>query len=574
MARLETESFIFSTRFNKTSWVFFLWILEFDLWNLIFHMDADCLSYKQTGYFSQLICDYLDKEERIRPFYNRYPSLENFEAQIEEKQKHFPEVNRTILYESLKKQYKNVDISKKTNDNLIRLKEPITFTVVTGHQLNLFTGPLYFLYKIISTINLVSELKKEYPQYNFVPVYWMATEDHDFDEINYFNFKGKKLQWNPDVAKDQGGAVGPLHTDVLQEVFEAFSNELGSGKNADNLKELFKKAYLGHETLTAATRYLANELFGEYGLVIIDGDKRELKRLLIPYAKQDIVEGIANDEVAKTIERLKEASEDYAVQVNQREINYFYLKQGIRERIVADGDKWSVLNSDISWNESELLKELNDFPERFSPNVIARPLYQEVILPNLCYIGGGGEIAYWLELKSMFEAMDVPFPVALLRNSALVISEKTKKKIAKLNLRIEDLFLERNSLINKKIREISNIDIDFSPQKELLQRQFADLYELAEKTDKSFLGAVKAQEVKQKKGLDKLEKRLLKAQKRKLKDHVQRLAELHNELFPNGALQERILNFSELYLEWGDRLIPEMMASLKPLKLKFTVLRN
>jgi len=531
-------------------------------------MDVDCISYKQTGYFSKLICDYLDEIEAVRPFYNNYPSLKNFEAQIEEKHQNFSDDNRSILFESLKRQYADIEQSKKTKDNLIRLKEPITFTVVTGHQLNLFTGPLYFLYKIISTINLSETLKKEYPKYNFVPIYWMATEDHDFDEINYFNFKGKKLQWNIKTS----GAVGPLSTNGLEEVFEAFSKELGGGKNAEFLKNLFQTAYLKHDTLTSATRYLANELFGEYGLVIVDGDDSDLKRLLIPYIKKDILENIGHKKVSETIESLQKTSNEYGVQVNPREINYFYLKDSIRERIVGNEEDFTVVDSDFSWNKEQLIQEIEEFPERFSPNVIARPLYQEVILPNLCYIGGGGEIAYWLELKAMFEAMDVTFPALLLRNSAVMVSEKQHKKIVKLNLEIRDLFLEQNSLINKKIREISNIAIDFSPQKELLEKQFVQLHELAELTDKSFLGAVKAQEVKQKKGLDRLEKRLLQAQKRKLKDHVLRVSEIQNELFPNRSLQERLTNFSELYLERGETLIPELIAALKPLDLEFSIL--
>ncbi|MRI00369.1 bacillithiol biosynthesis cysteine-adding enzyme BshC [Kriegella sp. EG-1] len=533
-------------------------------------MDVDCINYKQTGYFSKLICDYINKEEALIGFYNNFPSLGNFEAQIEEKQRSFSDANRTVLYDSLMAQYANTELSVKSREGIIQLKEPITFTVVTGHQLNLFTGPLYFLYKIISTINLTAKLKKEYPQYNFVPIYWMATEDHDFEEINYFNFKGKKLQWNPKNL--QGGAVGDFQTDGLQELYEAFSNELGSGKNADYLKKLFQDSYLKHNSLTEATRFLANELFGSYGLVIVDGHDIALKKQLMPYAKKDIFENLAYNEVTESVDLLQNKSTEYKVQVNPREINYFYLNQGIRERIIVNDSSFSVVNTDISWSKDELLKEIDEFPERFSPNVIARPLYQEVILPNLCYIGGGGEIAYWLELKSMFKAMKVPFPILLLRNSALIVSEKLKKKTRNLDLDIKDLFLDQNALINKKIRAISNIDIDFSTQKKLLEEQFSDLYKLAEKTDKSFLGAVKAQEIKQKKGLDNLEKRLMKAQKRKLKDQVVRITDLQNKLFPNRSLQERTLNFSELYLEFGEELVPLLFGSLKPLHLEFTII--
>lgn len=531
-------------------------------------MDIDCLTLKKTGYFSELICDYIDEKKELKPFYNRYPNIENFEGQIKEKAIHFPEGHRAVLYDALLKQYDRFNVSSKTKNNLIMLREPTTFTVVTGHQLNLFTGPLYFLYKIISTIKLTVQLKKEYPKYNFVPIYWMATEDHDFDEINYFNLNGKKLQWN----RDASGAVGHLKTEGLQEVYDAFANEIGNSTNAEDLKVLFQKAYLNHDNLTDATRYLANELFGQYGLVIVDGDDVALKRLLIPYIKKDLFDTTPYQKVSETIVRLQELPKNYGIQVNPREINYFYLKDGIRERIVEVDGGYALSDAKISWSKSEILKEIDAFPDRFSPNVIARPLYQEVILPNLCYIGGGGELAYWLELKSTFETMEIPFPMLLLRNSALVITEKQEKSLKKMDLAIPDLFLKQSSFINKRIRAISNIDIDFSSQKKHLEEQFKELYNLAEQTDKSFLGAVKAQEVKQKKGLDKLEKRLLKAQKRKLKDQVVRMTEIQNELFPNKSLQERNLNFSELYLELGDNLIPLLMNSLQPLSKDFAIL--
>lgn len=532
-------------------------------------MDIDCLPFKKTGYFSTLICDYLEQKKELKPFYNRFPTLENFEGQIEEKANSFPDAHREVLYTSLQNQYRSTKASKKTQEHIKQLKEPITFTVVTGHQLNLFTGPLYFLYKIISTINLSLELKKKYPKYNFVPVYWMATEDHDFDEINYFNFKGKKLRW----TRTASGAVGHLKTDGLQEVFQTLANEIGSSTNAEKLKNLFEASYLKHDNLTEATRYLANELFGTDGLVIVDGDDVELKRLLIPYVKQDLVDQTPFKKVTEAAEKLGAVSSEYTIQVNPRAVNYFYLRDGIRERIIANGEQYAVVDTDITWSKRDLIKEIDDFPERFSPNVIARPLYQEVILPNLCYIGGGGEIAYWLELKSMFETMQVPFPVLLLRNSALVITEKQAAKLQKMEVAVTDLFLKQHSFINKKIRSISNIDIDFSPQKELLSEHFKQLHELAAQTDSSFLGAVKAQEVKQLKGLAHLEKRLLKAQKRKLKDHVVRMTEIQNDLFPGKSLQERNLNFSELYLELGEELIPALKNALRPLQLDFTVIK-
>lgn len=533
-------------------------------------MEVDCISFRETGYFSKLICDYLDQTKDLKHFYNRYPVSENFLEQIREKEANFPESNRAVLVEALTRQNKEITLSELSKSNISTLGESNAFTVVTGHQLNLFTGPIYFLYKIISTINLTKQLKEQHPDFHFVPVYWMATEDHDFDEINFFNFKGQKVQWN----RDASGAVGKLNTEGLKDVFDIFSSGLGNTSNAKMLKELFEKAYLEHSSLAEATRFLVNALFGNHGLVIIDGDDAALKKILVPFAKQDIIEHKPFEEVSKTITSLSEVSSDYKIQVNPREINYFYLLDGVRERIVRKNGNFEVNNTEIKFSESELEAELDKHPERFSPNVIARPLYQEIVLPNLCYIGGGGELAYWLELKSYFDAMNIPFPMLLLRNSVLVINQKQAKKTEKLGLSIPNLFLKQNSFINKRIREISNIDIDFSPQKKYLEEQFQSLYQLAEETDKSFLGAVKAQEVKQKKGLDALEKRLLQAQKRKLKDQVVRMTDLQNALFPNQSLQERQLNFSELYLELGDELIPTLLDTLEPLSGTFTILKT
>jgi bacillithiol biosynthesis cysteine-adding enzyme BshC len=529
-------------------------------------MPTDYIPFRETNYFSDFICDYLDQKPELRSLYNRFPTIENFQYQILEKSKTFNNKGRSVLVDVLKKQYSNIEISELAHQHIESLQNKKTFTITTGHQLNLFTGPLYFLYKIISTINLTTQLKETYPEYNFVPIYWMASEDHDFEEINYFNFNGKKIQWN----SEQTGAVGHFNTEGLEAVYEVISAEFGLGKNAEQLKEWFKDAYINHDTLANATRYLANQLFGEYGLVILDSDHKDLKRLFIPNIQKELIEQTAFQHVSDTNAILENLG--LKVQVNPREINLFYIKEDLRERIVELDGEFSVLDSDIRWTKSELLKHLTDYPDRFSPNVIMRPLYQEVILPNLCYIGGGGEMIYWLQLKSNFEAQEVTFPMLLLRNSALVKTKKQTEKLDKLNIYNIDLFLDRNTFINKKVRKISNIDIDFSEQISSLKRQFEDLHQLAEQTDKSFLGAVKSQEVKQIKGLNHLEKRLLKAQKRKLKDQIERCTDLQEQLFPGQSLQERNTNFSELYLEYGDALISELIKKLKPLKEGFLVL--
>ena len=529
-------------------------------------MPTECISFRETNYFSKFICDYLDQKAELKDLYHRFPNLDNFKYQIEEKQKSVDLKTRKVLSEVLSQQYSTIIASELTLEHIELLKAENTFTITTGHQLNLFTGPLYFLYKIISTINLTKELKAKYPNYNFVPIYWMASEDHDFEEINYFNFKGKKVQWNSKLT----GAVGHFNTKGLDEVLKVVISEFGPGKHADTLKQWFEDAYVKHNNLADATRYLANQLFADQGLVIIDADDRELKRLFIPHIQKELFEQTAFNTVSETNKIIEDLG--FKIQVNPRAINFFYIHEGIRERIVFEDDIFKVNNTEVSWNKEQLLQHLEEVPERFSPNVIMRPLYQEVILPNLCYIGGGGELAYWFQLKSNFKVQNVVFPILLLRNSVLVKTKKQASKLKNLNISTNDIFLKHDTFINKKVRKISNIDINFSPQLQHLEKQFEALYTIADQTDKSFLGAVKAQEKKQIKGLKALEKRLLKAQKKKLADEVNRMTELQEQLFPGQSLQERNLNFSELYLEYGDSLIPKLIKYLKPLEGEFTII--
>ena len=531
-------------------------------------MPSDCIPFRDTGYFSELICDYLDQKEELKPFYNRFPSVSGISEQIKEKSARFPATNREVLCEAILDQYEDTDASIKTRENILKLKELQTFTITTGHQLNLFTGPVYFIYKIISTINLCKELKVLYPDQDFVPIYWMASEDHDFDEINYFNFKGQKVQW----SKDNKGAVGRFDTGGLDSVLEAFTAQLGVSTNAKELISLFDRAYNSGKSLSQAMHWLVNELFGEYGLVIVDGDHKDLKRLFIPYLKGEVQSRLSGSTIEKSSEALKKLKSAYKIQVNPREINLFYLEENVRERIVFENNRFKVRNSKIDWDEKALSEEIESNPERFSPNVVLRPLYQEVILPNLCYIGGGGELAYWLQLKENFDRVKIPFPMLLLRNSVLLFSNTQKEKAAKLDLEIGDLFLKQEALVQKMTKVYSEFPIDFSSQKDHLQNQFQELHKLAKLTDRSFEGAVSAQERKQIKGLEHLEKRLIKAQKKRLSEKLDRVKNLQNDLFPNASLQERQLNFSEIYLEKGEGFIAELIKQLDPLNGNFCLL--
>jgi len=529
-------------------------------------MSVKSISYDKTGYFSELINDYLSEKESLHQFYHRFPSLDNFREQLNDKQSFFQQAQRISLVESLTRQYKGIAVSEATKKNIDSLSNKNSFTITTGHQLNLFTGPLYFLYKIFAAINLSEELKKEHPKFNFIPVYWMASEDHDFEEISYFNLNGNKFEWK----RESQGPVGELDTNGLEVVLSQLELTLGNSEYANYLISLFKKSYMDKRSLAGATRYLANDLFAEYGLVIVDGNDAELKKQFIPYAEKELKKNQSYKCVEKTTLQLEGLG--HKKQVHPRKINMFYIHDGIRERIIEKDETYFVNNTHIELTFDEIIKEVNDFPERFSPNALLRPLYQEVILPNLCYIGGGGELAYWFQLKEYFNSVKVPFPILLLRNSLLLVTKRQSKKLKKLNVKIDSLFLSKHILEKQHTKKISDMDIDFSPQRSFLKEQFKDLHDLAKKTDASFIGAVAAQEKKQLNGLDKLEKRLLKAEKRRLIDEIERLTTIQDQLFPKGSLQERNLNFSEYFLEYGDELFKILKDNIEPLSNQFTVL--
>ncbi|MFT5667724.1 MAG: bacillithiol biosynthesis cysteine-adding enzyme BshC [Vicingaceae bacterium] len=514
-------------------------------------MKADCIPFEDTGYFSNIILDYLSEKSKMGPFYSYNPTINGFKEAIEKR--HFSDSNREILVEALQNQYQKDSIKLKGDSpvtvNIDSLINSNTFSVTTGHQLCLFTGPLYFIYKIVSTVRLCKELSIQYPEQNFVPVYWMATEDHDFEEINHFKVEGKKFTWET----DQKGAVGRMKIAELKQVFDEFSDWLPElSNNANELRQLFENAYLKHSNLAAATRYLVHQLFEHSGVIIVDGDDKKLKTLFAPIAKRELIEQFSSEKVNEQSEKL---SQNYKIQVNPREINLFYLVDGLRERIVKDNRSYSVNDTSITFTEDEILIELRDFPERFSPNVILRPVYQESILPNLAYIGGGGELAYWFQLKTTFEAVSIPLPVLILRNSVAWLNSKQSKFLAQLEISNKQFFYKKEVLLKEWVKQNSSIDLELKAQKVKSDEFFSSLRSLAGELDASLNDHVAAIATKQSNALAKLSEKMIRAERRKSGEVKNKIDFLKDNLFPNNGLQERTLNFSEIYLLHGKEMI-------------------
>lgn len=520
----------------------------------------------QYGKLSRLMLDYLNQSPETKEFYNRFPSEESLIEQAKDKLKSYPEANRKILTESLKRQLSSLELFDLQKQNLEKLSLHNTVTITTGHQLNLFTGPIYIFYKILQVVKCCEQMNQRQTGFNFVPIFWMATEDHDFEEINNFHFQGKDFVWN----HASGGAVGRMDLDGIQEVFNNFFELLPDAERATELKKLVDNSYLNSKTLAEANQKLIQQLFGKYGLLLIDGDDKELKKLMIPAFEEDLLKNTAFYKINATEKKLTE--KHYQNQAYPREINLFYLGKGsIRERVIFETGKFKVLNSEVEFTKDELLEELRNCPEKFSPNVILRPLYQETVLPNIAYVGGAGESAYWLQLKDFFEAMKINFPLMVCRNSLLILNAKQYRKLKKLNINYHQLFKPLHEIININVIENSKVGIDFDKYEETLNQMFDELSEKSTETDVTFSKMVNAQRTKQLKGLDKMIKRFRRAERKKQSDRVDEVKTLYAELFPKGILQERILNFSEIQLEYGFGFMDEIFKEIKPIDFCFTI---
>jgi bacillithiol synthase len=523
------------------------------------------LPYSKTGFFSKIVTDYLQQAEELRPFYIHSPTLEGIKTAIKARQ-NFPG-NRALLAGELEKQYASVATTDLVKQNIQLLLDPGTFTITTAHQPAIFTGTLYFVYKILHTIKLAADLKEELPQYNFVPVFYMGSEDADLDELGKIYLGNEKIMWDT----KQSGAVGRMNTKGLEKIITRIEGELSIHPFGAALIKLLKDCYLKSPDIQTATFKLINALFAAYGLVVLIPDNAHFKKIMQPVFEDDLLNQRPSAIVEETINKL---SQHYKVQANPRAINLFYLKDDKRERIEVTGNRYEVLGSNISFSKAELLKELADHPERFSPNVILRGLFQETLLPNIVFIGGGGEMAYWLELQDLFRHYQVPYPVLVLRNSFLVVEKKWKEKIAKLGFSVKDFFQPAQQLLTSLVTRSKNGELKLVNELTEVQQLYRQLKQKAGNIDKTLEQHIEALQAKTIRPLHELEKKMLRAEKRKYEEQERQIQAVKSALFPLDNLQERVENFMPYYAKWGVDFISMLYQNSPALEQEFVVLEE
>lgn len=509
----------------------------------IMDQTATYLPYESTGYFSKIVSDYLSQSASLQPFYLHTPDLSGMQQSIAAR-KTFP-TQRQVLVEVLQEQYAGLALTDITKTNIESLLQEQVFTVTTAHQPNIFTGPLYFIYKIIHTIKLADELTAAIPDAKFVPVYYMGSEDADLDELGYVNVGGQKLVWET----KQTGAVGRMKVDkALVRLIHAIHGQIGVLPFGQELTDLLLQCYTEGRSIQQATLELVNALFGSFGLVVLVPDHAKLKSLFQPVVQKELLEGFSHSIVADTIEKI---GRHYKVQAGGRDINLFYLIDDKRERIELQDQRYEVKALGLSFSKEEILKELSEHPERFSANVILRGAFQETVLPNIAFIGGGGELAYWLELKNVFEAVQIPYPVLVLRNSFLLLKKEQWLKWEKLGFAEKDLFTAELDLLNTLVKRETEHQVTLNEELQQAQILYKQLRGITDKVDSTLSEHVTALEKQALKKLAALEKKLLRAERLKYDIQRQRIHTLTQQLFPNNSLQERVDNFSLHYATYG-----------------------
>lgn len=531
-------------------------------------MQKHTIPYTQVGSFSKIFLDYVAQLPDLHNFYAYNLSYKSCATAAEYLAQQQHRYNRAVLHNALQKQYAKIPVSQATQSNITALSQPNSFAVVTAHQPNLFTGPLYFVYKIASTIALSNKLNALYPQYRFVPIYWMGSEDHDFAEVNHINIYGKTLTW--DIPND-GSAVGKINTKSLTPVLDELQMVLGNDAETQQLMMRLRHAYIQQTTLGQATQYWVNDLFGEHGLVVIDQDDRDLKQLFLPIIEQELIEKQSQHWVQQTNAELQ--AKDYATQAFPRPINLFYHHNQGRKRIVWNEEsQYFELNDEQPWKNIDQIKEhLCEAPDKFSPNVILRPLYQQTVLPAVAYVGGGGELAYWLQLKRVFDNYGVHYPVLVPRNSALWIDEHTTRRMQRTDLTVADLFRNAEKLAVEYINKHTRNQLHLFAQKEAIRIAFEQILQRAIQIDPTLQSAVVGETIKTEKAIEALEAKMLRAEKRHFDTATTQIKQIKEKIFPKGQLQERHDNMLPIYLRQDKAFIELLINTFDPIESQFWV---
>lgn len=520
------------------------------------------INFSDLPGFQNLFLDYIYEFNNVSKYY-----LKNFRNKNDFKS-HFNEVansNRDIkkrTVEIIEEQYAGLKPSTQTRKNINALKSDNTIAVLTGQQLGILGGPLYTIYKALTAIKLCSELKSENEEYNFVPVFWLAGDDHDFEEVSFINIINDnndvvKIEYSDGEEPDKNrGPVGSLEFgEGIQKVFEEIKANLRDTDFTDELMSLIEHYVFDSETFANAFRKLMFKLFNEYGLIIFDAQQKEVKQELTDIFLKEI--NNYSKHTNTLIKTSAELEEIYHAQVKVKPVNLFLFHNGGRYSIEPEEDKFIVKGTKLELSFEDLKQIIVEEPERISPNVLMRPICQDYLFPTGFYVGGPGELNYFAQLMPLYAHFDIPSPIVYPRASITIAEKSISKVIERYNLSYLDFFNEERYVNSKVIENISELDLntEFNEIKNGIDIIISGLDNKLSDIDKNLLQVKEKTLERIVQAVDTLKQKAEKAQERKHDDVMRQLSKVRTAILPNGKLQERELNFVFLVNKYGIELI-------------------
>lgn len=529
-------------------------------------MNIEHFNRSYFHYYNQTHLRLVEQQESLKDFIGLPFSVNSIKKQIQLKQDSFKLENRKLLQSHFEVQYNDVTLSESIKKNIELISHENSFTITTGQQLTLFGGPAFFFYKIIHCISLTRKLKEIYPEHNFIPVFWLASEDHDKEEISETMIFNQTFHWENDL----NGSTGFFPLDDNFEEIKSSISDLFKKNESSEIHELISK-FQGKSLAQGYINFLS-EVFKEYGLLVIDASSKLLKKQLIPIIKSDITKFSTFSNVSETNNQLKKQGINPQAKIQR--INFFKLSENKRSKIQFIENKYYVSNEEIS--KEALLNSIETEPEKFSPNVFLRPLYQELILPNLAYIGGPGELSYWLQLKNNFNYHNIPFPILINRLSLYLIDSSTQKKINTLPFSFLDYI--NNTSIDLKKKFISTTD-DFNElnwentdnDTDLILSQFRQKYQkLAPEIESSLESEWKNIE----KSIEKIKNKLQKHISTKHDNSLKQIENIKLKLTPNSIPQERYYHFFTFCPDGSLSIMHDLIEKIDPFSTEIIVVKN
>ena len=518
----------------------------------------------ETKLFTKLICDFSHSNPNLNSLLCDFPSLNSVKQSIRT-------VNnkcRVDLVSVLKEQYNatsfNDCTTKHVDENIIKILEHNSYTITTGHQLNIFASPLFLIYKIITVLAYARYLNHHIKNHHCIPCFWMASEDHDFEEINKVKIYNKNFHWD---RTDPNRAVGTLPSKSILPILDDIKTILFNTSFGKQLYQLYDNSFNNNVLYSDAMRSLLTCFFHDFGLVIIDGNHKKLKRMFIYDFELEIRKSIVFKSVTKTNKLIRK---QYKPHINALISNIFYLSSSIRDKIQYDGKHYFSHVHQKKWLQKELIEEIREFPENFSPNVFLRTLYQQRIMPNVLYIGGPSEISYWLQLKDVFNQMNIQFPILQLRSFFLILSNKQANFLNKYQLSIDDVFLSTDDKIKKILLKLDKVKSENFNQE--LDVFLSAVREKINCIDGFNLSAFGAFEKKIKREVKKIDDKILRTHKLNNKHILEAVHNLDMQLFPNHNPQEKINSFIPFFMKYGHSFFQLLIQESSVFDNKYIIL--